>query len=692
MHYLIIVSGDRPLIAVRLTDAPITLGSGAQSDVVVPSVDLSPVHASVRPDGNRYVVTDQESATGVCVGGSRVLEHVLGDGDLCELGSQTRLLYLERFDEAALAALAPASAAAGGPGRGAPRPRRPVSLPESVEELQTLIQVGARIASSLDLDDVLNTLLDRALQLMGGDRGFVMLVENGTLVPMICRNMERDQLGETGTFSHTFAHAVVEQGNTITATNIMDLPQYRSRSVIAHDIGAIMCAPLKLGESVFGCLYVDVKKATPSFSGSRAPFFTALANQAAIAIHNARLTRRLNENQAALAKTRDLLGFEHAAFLLWTPDAGALQVRAATGPPLADPVCPWLGPVNASAMVASSTKQPVVVDGSSGDPRLRALLSERYGIVQLTCVPLLSGNGCLGVLALVDTRPGRVALASDLDLLASLAGLAAVSIERFRVLQERQAQEKLNRELEDARQVQELLLPSQLEGLDRFDISSKYAQANRVGGDYYDFIPVGDRLLGVVLGDVSGHDIAAAMLMAMGRNVIRLLYGKGDPVLTTDPEVHPGAVLARANDLLAAEIPSDRFVTMVAAVLDQSSMTLRWANAGGPYPMLLKAGSSAVRSLTSGGLPLGLVPGQEYPEETTRLATGDLVVVYTDGLEEARAPSGELFGHERIEALLVEHRYQDSAQLVETIYSRALEFTGQHRLQDDFTLVIIRAR
>ena len=349
-------------------------------------------------------------------------------------------------------------------------------------------------------------------------------------------------------------------------------------------------------------------------------------------------------------------------------------------------------PIEVSAGVAADKRRTVAVNDRLGEPRLRELLRSQFGVFQLICLPLVSGADCFGVMVLFS-REGRPSCTpEDLELLGSMAGLVAISLERFRAHRRRADQQQLERELDDARKVQDLLLPGELPRSPRFEVASKYAQASRVGGDYYDVIGL-DRGLAVVLADVSGHDIGAAMLMAMGRSVVRMILGvSGDSAVPHAPCVLPGELLGRTNDVLAVDTPSERFVSMAAAILDHGTGTVCYSNAGGPFPLLLRRGSARIVELTQGGLPLGVLGGQTYADETLALDPGDLLAFYTDGLEEARSLSGELFGVERIESLLISHRDRPTQDLVDTMYQESLAFTEQGRFQDDFTLVVVRAR
>ncbi|MBI4864610.1 MAG: SpoIIE family protein phosphatase [Candidatus Riflebacteria bacterium] len=715
MPYLVLLNADGTTSTFSLTKDRVTLGSREDNDLIVPFPEVSRHHAEVVRGENGYYLTDLRSTHHVYVSGRPVEGVLLKHRTVFTLGPEARLLFLQLLDEAAIREFGrPGSPPAAAPGH--PEAESAVPRGRTVKELESLIEVAARVNSSLDLDEVLDTVLERALSLTQGDRGFVMLVEDGHLVPRRARNMTTEALtGDRFSFSRSFASRVVEGGQALAASDIDSLPQYTSDSIIAQNIRSIMCAPLAIKGETFGCLYVDLQRPAQHISDAHMSFFTALANHAAIAIHNARMAESLRRNQASLeqanrelerslaeleslyelsrsinrsgdvgsvlklclGRTRKLLEGEVAALFLYDSKRRALKSRMVLRSSSAKP-----DPATLEAIERLSLDAVLSRTASLADP---LSTGDRPG--RIASAPLVSDERCLGALTLVagESRGGYTP--RDLSLLSSVANLVALSIEKFRAHQQRLVQERLKEEIENARKVQRLLLPRSMPQSDRLELASKLALPNRVGGDYYDFVPLGERRLALVLADVAGHDIAAAIILAMGRSLLRtLLTGQAAGPTT------PAAVLGRMNPVVIDDTGGQRFISLFLGLFDTEARTLRYSNAGGPNPLMLKPGELEPVSLTAGGIPLGLFPGHVYGEETVELAPGSVLLFFTDGLVEAQAPDNELFGIDRVKQALVTHREAPCLELVNAIYGAALAYTQGRRLQDDFTLVAVRVR
>jgi serine phosphatase RsbU (regulator of sigma subunit)/CHASE1-domain containing sensor protein/anti-sigma regulatory factor (Ser/Thr protein kinase) len=235
----------------------------------------------------------------------------------------------------------------------------------------------------------------------------------------------------------------------------------------------------------------------------------------------------------------------------------------------------------------------------------------------------------------------------------------------------------VEQELRMARRIQHALLPKDLPELEGWQIAYHYQPAREVGGDFYDFLRLEDGRLGLVIGDVSGKGMAAALVMANTQSVLRAVAQRGG--------ITPGQVLAEANELMYAYMPPNTFVTCFYGVLDPMSGRLVYTNAGHDLPY--ERHGREVDELRARGMPLGLMPGMEYEEEEAVLATGDDLLFYSDGLVEAHDPKGEMFGFSRLQGLIRAHRSGDSS-LISFLLSELTRFTGKNWDQeDDITLV-----
>lgn len=243
--------------------------------------------------------------------------------------------------------------------------------------------------------------------------------------------------------------------------------------------------------------------------------------------------------------------------------------------------------------------------------------------------------------------------------------------------QQRRAHERIEQELQTARSIQHAFLPKDVPALPGWRFAPYYQPARDVGGDFYDFLPFEDGRLGLVIGDVSGKGIPAALLMATVHTMLRT---------TVQATISPGEILARVNELLVAEIPAGMFVTCFFALLDPTSGHLCYANAGHEPPYRQRQGNAA--ELWATGMPLGMLPGTRYVEYETTLAPGDSLLFYSDGLVEAHNPASEMFGFPRLQRLLTEQN--DSVPLIDALLGEFQCFTGEGwEQEDDVTLLTL---
>ena len=246
----------------------------------------------------------------------------------------------------------------------------------------------------------------------------------------------------------------------------------------------------------------------------------------------------------------------------------------------------------------------------------------------------------------------------------------------------RGAQLKVAAEIERARRIQSDLLPASIPHVEGLHLAQRMEFLGEMGGDYYDYIPFGDGRVGIVCGDVMGKGLAAALIMAMARSLLHdaIAPGKG-----------PGQVLAEVNDGLARDLEGQRlpyFLTLALAVYDpqRNSLTI----AGGGHNPILLAGPGGVREVPSRGAALGVRTGLQYPEDQVALAAGETVVLYTDGLTEARDPNGELFGLERLENALERCHQRPLDETLESVWGDVAAFRAEASPSDDATLLLAR--
>jgi serine phosphatase RsbU (regulator of sigma subunit) len=297
-------------------------------------------------------------------------------------------------------------------------------------------------------------------------------------------------------------------------------------------------------------------------------------------------------------------------------------------------------------------------------------------------LPLVSQGELIGLLTLGPRLKRQEYAREDRALLNNLATQVAPALRVAQMVYEQQEQvrerERIEQELRTAQAIQHAFLPKDVPTLPGWQLMPYYQPAREVGGDFYDIFVFADGRLGLVIGDVSGKGVPAALVMATVHTMLRT---------AVQGMLAPGEVLTRVNDLLAAEISAGMFVTCFYALLEPGSGRLRYANAGHEPPYRQHGGS--VTELWATGMPLGLLPGSCYEEQEATLAPGESLLFYSDGLVEAHNPGREMFGFPRLQRLLEAH--PDVPSLIGFLLGELQRFTGEGwEQEDDVTLLLLQ--
>jgi serine phosphatase RsbU (regulator of sigma subunit) len=366
------------------------------------------------------------------------------------------------------------------------------------------------------------------------------------------------------------------------------------------------------------------------------------------------------------------------------PDArgGALELRAlhVTEPRLVDVARAVLSRpqplTNADLRRVLRQRRPLVLtpDVATGMGGAYALLAPFLAKGSTAAVlPIATPTDVLGTMTIVSFEAGRPIGQETVADALSIAGQAALAIDNARLYQQQKA---------FADTMQRALLPRSAPTLPGLELGAVYESSARVevGGDVYDFLTLPDGRLAVVLGDVTGHGVEATADMAMAKYVFRSLAREHDD---------PGTFLAAANDVVAGEIAPGKFITMVALTVDAANDRLSCACAGHPAPRLVLP-DGTIEPLAARGLALGIDENQVYEPHEVAFPAGAAVVVYTDGVIEARR-HGELFGVERLDHVLAGKRDQPAEAIAQAVLESCRAFAGGE-LADDCAVVVIARR
>jgi serine phosphatase RsbU (regulator of sigma subunit) len=322
----------------------------------------------------------------------------------------------------------------------------------------------------------------------------------------------------------------------------------------------------------------------------------------------------------------------------------------------------------------------VLTSDAQHDPRFASGTMVLQGVRSVLAVPLGVSNKVFGIIY-ADSPIAEGRFTEDhLKLLTTLASVAAIRVENAKLVEARFQQERLERELQLASEIQQRFQPAAPPQVAGYELQGISFPCYEIGGDYYDFIRRADGRLVIALGDVSGKGTAAALLMSSLHAAIHAQTGSHDTLVDT---------ITAVNKYLAENIPPNRFVTLFFAELDPESGALSFLNAGHNPPLIVHA-AGTVEQLSSGGLPLGIKGDAEYREGRTHLKHGDVLVIYSDGVTEAASPSGEEFGPTRLYEVVSRNVDASAAGIRDRIESALTKFSQGTQAADDITLVIVK--
>src|SRR3954451_24893244 len=323
------------------------------------------------------------------------------------------------------------------------------------------------------------------------------------------------------------------------------------------------------------------------------------------------------------------------------------------------------------------TRQPFISPDVRNEP---LYINAREQTRSEMVAPIISNDEVIGVFDLESDELNAYS-EDDLEVLLLLASQVAIIIEKVMLHEQLIEKKRLQGQLEVARQVQLELLPPQDPELPGYDISAYNFPTEEVSGDYYDWVRIYDDELGIVIADVSGKGVPAAILMAFLRSSLRAATHIGYATNVS---------LSKVNYLLWESIERNQFVTAFHAILDASNRTLSYSNAGHNPPLLMNA-KGEVSFIEYGEQPLGMFPETRYHQYHLLLEPGDIMVLYTDGVPEASDPAGVEFGRDRLVEGVKDNYERPARELIASLEMAVLAWTANRGATDDVTFFVIKA-
>jgi GAF domain-containing protein len=586
-----------------------------------------------------------------------------------------------------------------------------------LEHAQALLAVVGQAIAELSLAHTLKTAITQVSELLGADRVAVYVRDGGRLRAATGRQLSGGEQAVAERLLELALGPLRAQGMLYVQDAQADLRLAPvSEGLNEEGIEAALAIPLVAREELVGLVAAYLPRGR-ELSANESSLLTALASQVAVAAQNAQLHERMerlaSEREEALAAERNaakrlralyeisrsfaqslsldatLDAVTRAAVDLLEADAAVIRMEDERGdqlvprstsvadPRLEAPLRPLLTQDQAVERLPGRRLfrmgKPLILDsrsakrlGSSYELLVPFLEQGSTAVV----VPIATPAELLATLTVVSLDPAHRIGADGVETALFVAGQAALAIDNARLYQQQK---------DFADTMQRSLLPRGLPEVDGLDVGAVYESSARVevGGDVYDFLTLPDGKLAVVLGDASGHGIAASADMALAKFVFRSL-------VRLYPE--PGDLLSQANEVAIGELASGTFVTMVCLTVDPASGNVCAASAGHPAIRILSA-DGTVGALAPSGLALGIEVDQHYEQERTSLPPGAVLCLYTDGLIEVRH-DGVQYGVDRLDRALAAGRELSAQELAEHVVADARRFAGDPG--DDYAVVVIR--
>ena len=339
------------------------------------------------------------------------------------------------------------------------------------------------------------------------------------------------------------------------------------------------------------------------------------------------------------------------------------------------PVTIGMSPID---RVALAGKMVYIADMAKDERVIYPEEARSEGIVSSLVVGMIFKDRPIGVLR-VYTAQEHVFSEFETKLLQSIASQAAVAIENARLQEESIEMDRLEQQVQIAAEVQRRMMPRQPPKIGRLDIAALYVPCFELGGDFYDFIPLGDHSLGLTVADVVGKGLPASLLMASIRAAMR---AQADNVYDLDE------IITRVNKSMSLDMRSNEFITLWYGVLDYKSLQLTYSSAGHEPALLIRDGK--MRELNVGGMVIGVDPDQKYDKDVVQLQKGDVLWIYTDGVPDAMNYAGEKFGKPRMREALLKYLHEPAEQICRQMLWETRRFVGLNRRTDDTTIVVVK--
>ena len=548
--------------------------------------------------------------------------------------------------------------------------------------LTSLFEISRSLSASLNLHAILENVLRIPMGQMLIKRGLVLLKMEHDIYQIVeVKGLPRHLVEQTVQIEHEIIHP----------SEISTLAHQDLWIPFMQKIGIELLLPLNSTQGNIGYLCFGSKINNDAYTEDEVEFLDTLSNIAATSVTNGQMVEEIQQINRGLDRKVQQLNtiFDISREFTTTEDPGkigSILGFAVMGELLVNKYAIFLKDSKDSLPLASKgvgeikrdetfflLSEPMLLSDTGQFPKL-----QHAGLSLI--VPMRMQEETRGIFTIGERISKSEFQQADIEFLTILGNQAISAIENARHFQTVLEKQRMEEELNLARQIQKGLLPTQIPGIKGYDVDAVNIPSREVGGDYFDIIPIRENTWGIAIGDVAGKGAGAALLMASLQASLRALAVQDLPV---------EKMIAEVNRLIYQSTDMDKFVTFFYGVLDLNTHQFTFCNAGHNYPLFLKADQD-IQELHCGGLVLGMMPRVEYKTDVIQFDSGDQIFLYTDGLTEAMNEEKVEYGEERVKEFIRTNRLLSSEEIIQTIFDDVKAFSGQDTQSDDITMVVLK--
>jgi sigma-B regulation protein RsbU (phosphoserine phosphatase) len=589
-------------------------------------------------------------------------------------------------------------------------------------KLSTIWNISNKINSTLDLNSLLLVIMESAKTMLECEGSALMLMDHQTnelkfdiLTGEVSTGESASKMksirvplgqGVAGIVAQTEKPLIVNDAvnDTRVFKKVDEVSKFSTRN--------LACVPMKIKDTLIGVLEVVNSVGRDELTKHDLVILNYLSDQAAIAIYNRQLFEELAEANKELANRvkeltalyeislasmhsydlnalfttsvksiADILNVGRCSLYIFDEETNKLVHYASVGIAELEKSKHQVDVDKGIMGQVFRDSYPILVTNIDEDQRFNVFKSEKYKTNSFLSIPLIVNNDAIGILNIADKKNKEVFNSTDLIICTSIGSQLASAYNTFKLNQELLEQERIKKELETAVAIQNRILPKSFENIGRVEIDAFTIPARNVGGDYYDFIRVDEHRFALIIADVSGKGIPAALFAALTRNTLR---AECNNFTTTNN------IFEKANKYICLDSEAGMFVTGALFLINHRDKTIHYSFAGHNDQIYFDNDTKSLNMLKSRGTPLGVLQKTYYEEKFMHYKDGDTLILYTDGVIEANNDKHEEFGEERFHQLIHKYSHLNSSDMLNSIREEVLSFSSKEHLFDDCTMLIVK--